>query len=158
VNTRTAPNPVVRTLVVDDIENLCGGPDVTIEAIRDVVAIVHDAFNLRPHDHVIIGTNPALGLTAAAAIPGARLVVGRGPDGADRALLAAVDPAHVARRYQRLVIGSGDHAFVPLAREARRRGVAVTVVARQGAISWRLVQVADQVVTFVLPDHFRSRA
>lgn len=125
------------------------GPRFGLEPARQAVAAILKAAEIGPADHVVVGCNPKAGLTAAAACPGARLVLGSGPDGADRALVRAVDAGHIARRYGRLVVASGDHAFAGLTREVRRRGLRVTVVGRAGAISWELVPAADQVLTLV---------
>jgi len=60
----------------------------------------------------------------------------QGRDAADRALLSLAPVEWVCGgRFDRLVIGSGDHAFVPLATAAQRAGVAVTVIGRQGSIA-----------------------
>ena len=61
-----------------------------------------------------------------------RWIVGAdAPDGADRALLAAIDLRRVARDYDELVIVSGDHAFADLARRAKMLGLTVQVVTAQ---------------------------
>ena len=53
-------------------------------------------------------------------------------------LLALATPQLVARRYARLVIGSGDGAFARLATAARELHVPVLVVARADGCSNRL--------------------
>lgn len=141
--------PRSRALVLLDLENLAGDPLVGLAAAQEVVRRVLRSAEIRTGDHVIVGCNPRLGLTAAAACPGARLVIGCGPDGADRALLATVEPDDAARRFERVVIGSGDHAFAPLARALRLRGVDVTVISRPGSCSQHLVPAADRVLTSV---------
>jgi hypothetical protein len=62
-----------------------------------------------------------------------------GPDAADRRLLADAEPEFVARRFGRLVIGSGDHGFIARACELRTAGVGVLVVARPFSLAkgWR---------------------
>ena len=50
------------------------------------------------------------------------------PDGADRALLAAIDLRRVAGDFEELVIISGDRAFSDLARRAKQVGLPVHVV------------------------------
>lgn len=55
---------------------------------------------------------------------------GHGVAGADRAPLSALDPAFIASRYHRLVVGRGDHAFEPTVADLRARRMAVVVVAR----------------------------
>lgn len=141
--------PAQRALVLLDLENLAGGPRFGVSTARRLVMAVLRTTKARHGDHVIVGCNPALGVTVAEAWPRARLVVRSGRDGADQALIDAAEPADIARRYRRLVLGSGDHLFAPLAGAARRLGVRVTVVGRQGAISQHLVPFADEVLTIV---------
>lgn len=62
----------------------------------------------------------------------------RGVDGADRLLLEAAEPADVARRFARVVVGSGDHIFTELVIELDRRSVDVAVVSRPEALAGRL--------------------
>jgi hypothetical protein len=53
-------------------------------------------------------------------------------------LLSLAPPELVARCYDRLVIGSGDHIFAARAHTARDLGVEILVVARAGGCSSRL--------------------
>jgi hypothetical protein len=50
-------------------------------------------------------------------------------------LLSHAPPELVAKRYDRLVVGSGDGIFYPRARDTRALGVDVLVVARNGGCS-----------------------
>lgn len=70
---------------------------------------------------------------------------GGGPDAADRRLLGDVDPAWTADRFDRVVIGSGDHAFAPLARKLGSQGVEVWAVSWHRSLSRELRQAADVV-------------
>jgi hypothetical protein len=79
----------------------------------------------------VIGAGPTLAVAAGLAWPGCQLVVGRGIDGADRALLAAVEPAFAASHYDRVLVASGDHAFAPLVAQLLERRVLVEVVVSQ---------------------------
>ncbi|WP_306901941.1 NYN domain-containing protein [Arthrobacter sp. B1I2] len=65
-----------------------------------------------------------------------------GPDGADLALLNAVNVSRISRRYSRLVVASGDHIFAPLAQEARVLGMSVQVVLGKGRVSRDLKEAA----------------
>lgn len=122
-------HPVGRTLHLLDVENLVGGTGAglpvapALEAYRRTIAVA-------AHDHVLLGSGPTMAFEASVAWPGALLRVGRGVDGADNALLAEADPSFLAAHYDRVVIGSGDHAFVPLVSRLRALGVAVCVVTR----------------------------
>jgi hypothetical protein len=121
-------HPAGRTLHVLDIENLVGGSAVGPTAVGPALSAYRATAAVRAGDHVIIGSGPALAVAAGLAWPGARLLLGHGIDGADRALLDAVDVDFVAAHYDRVVIASGDHCFAQLARSLRAAGLDVTVV------------------------------
>jgi hypothetical protein len=123
-------HPAGRTLHVIDIENLVGGSGAGAAAVALVLSTYRSTVTVGADDHAIIGAGPTLAVAAGLAWPGARLVLGRGVDGADRALLAAIDADFVATHYDRVVIASGDHAFAPLVGALRSRGVAVAVIVR----------------------------
>jgi len=136
----TALNVATRTLHLIDIENLLGRPRASAADVDRVLDRYLELAGWRWGDIVTIGANPGLALEFAWDLPvEASVHTASGPDGADLALLAHVGPEFVARRAGRLVIGSGDHAFIPRAIAARDRGVGVLVVARNGSASsgWR---------------------
>ena len=81
-----------------------------------------------------------------AAFPGAQLRHGRGHDGADRALIDNFDIDHAATRFDTVVIGSGDNAFIDVAYRARQRGLNVVVVSRPASLSRALASYADFVI------------
>jgi len=125
-----------RTLHVVDFENICGGPELAQRSGAEVAASYRRVAGLMRGDHVIAGSNPGLLFHCRDCFPGARLVGGHGPDGADRALLGAVpDVEWVAPRFDRVVIASGDHCFVHFAATLKARGIIVGVVARAGAVA-----------------------
>jgi hypothetical protein len=137
--------PRGRTLHLIDIENLAGAR----RELDDILAAgeaYKRTITLRPGDHTVVGCDRTLLLAAEKAFPGARIVPGRGPDGADRALLGYEDVDDIARRYDRVVIGSGDHAFCGLVARLRDRGVAVCVVCRREALSADLRRAAALVI------------
>jgi len=131
-----------RMVVLIDLENELGDPDAGPE---DIIAF-WDAFRahavlLRSVDQVIVATGHRMAASAWFALPqhGIRRLVRGGHDGADLALLEAIDLDHYARRFGRLVIASGDHAFTPLAQDARRRGMTVHQVIGRGIPSRALM-------------------
>jgi hypothetical protein len=65
----------------------------------------------------------------------------RGPQGADKKLLEAAPLAWVARRFDRLVIGSGDGVFADRLDAARACGLAVRLVSREESFSGRLARL-----------------
>lgn len=139
---RPAPRPQGRTLHLLDVENLAGGTARGGGAVAAALAAYRATVRVEPDDHVVLGTGPTFACPAMAAWPGARLRVGHGVDGADLALLGDIDPAFAATRYDRVVIGSGDHIFCSLVAALRPLGVAVVVVAPPSSISGDLRRLA----------------
>jgi hypothetical protein len=127
---------VGRALHLVDLENLMCGPLQPAIALRYAAARYEQVAVVRPDDHVVVAVNPALALDAGRAWPTARLLVGRGPDGADRELLATLaDTPWVAARYDRVVIGSGDGIFASALESLRALGIATGVVAPELGLS-----------------------
>ena len=115
-----------------DIENPTRGAKATCEEVATFWNILKgQAPGIAPHDHVVVGASRGVAERYRASITGAnvRWVTGaNAPDGADRALLGAIDLYRVARHYDELVIVSGDHAFADLASRAKAFGLSVQVV------------------------------
>lgn len=123
---------MTRRYVLFDVENLTHGAKATPEELASLwERIAQGPAQLNPTDHVVVGAARAVAHRYRSALPGRNIkwVVGaNAPDGADRALLAAINLFEVARRYDELVILSGDHAFADIARRARAMGLNVHVV------------------------------
>jgi hypothetical protein len=138
--------------VLADFENLTHGAKATCQQAAALWGILtQQAPGIAPHDHVVVGAARYVVRKYRAAVDGANVkwVVGSdGPDGADRALLAAIDLRRVARDYDELVIASGDGAFTELARQAKALGLTVHVITTQhldqrSMLSRELSAVAD---------------
>lgn len=118
-----------------DIENPTRGAKATrTEVARFWNVLKQQAPGTAPHDHVVVGASRMVVRKYRSAIHGTNVkwVVGAdAPDGADAALLAAIDLRRVAQDYDELVIVSGDHAFADLARRAKAAGLAVQVITAQ---------------------------
>lgn len=117
--------------------------------VRSVLSPMVDV----PHTQVVlaVGINawrksPMLGFLW----PNARLLVGRGVDGADRRLVEDLIDEPQAARSARVVIASGDGRFADPARVLRDRGVHVVAVAYQNSLSRRLRESVSE-VRFLLP-------
>ncbi len=137
-----------RTLHLIDLENLMGGPHAGPAAIEGAVQAYAATVPVRPDDLVVVAVNPALAVGAYLAWPGRQVLVGAGPDGADLALLRTIgDRQWVRRRFQRVVIGSGDGVFAAAALELRLLRLTVGVVSRRGSLSRRLARSASFVRT-----------
>jgi len=135
-----------------DSENLTHGAKVTCQQAAALFGVLRQqAPGIAPHDHVVVGAARYVVRRYRAAIDGANVkwVVGSdGSNGADRALIAAIDLRRVARDYDELVIASGDGAFTDLARQAKALGLTVHVITTQhpeqrSMLSRELSAVAD---------------
>lgn len=135
-----------------DIENATRGAKATPTQVAQLWDIImKQAPGIAPHDHVVVGAARMVVRNYRAAIhaPNVKWVVGAdAPDGADHALLSAIDLRRVARDYDELVIFSGDHAFADLARRAEQAGLSVQVITTEHpeqstVLSRELASVAD---------------
>ncbi len=143
--------PPGRSLHLVDLENLMGGPGQGEVAVKVASRAFRELAGVRARDHVLVGVNPRLGADAKLSWPDGLVLLGTGPDGADRALLCQIeDRMWVAKRYDRIVIGSGDGIFAPAASGFRDFGLAVVVVSREYSLSHRLAQAADAIS--ILPE------
>lgn len=131
-----------RSLHLIDLENMLGGSGFSAGQVVEFWSwYTMQAVGVGPGDHVAIATGSRSAATAWFALPasGIRRLVRPGVDGADWALLDAVDLARDAARFGRLVIASGDHVFAPLALQARDAGMRVHQVIGAGYPSHRLM-------------------
>lgn len=130
-----------RTLHVVDIECLFGSTLYTPGMVRRLVA-TYPALDSAT-DHVVLGAScRASAVTALLGWPGSRLVWRPGQDGGDLALLEVLLGEEVERRFDRVVIGSGDGIFTAACAYLAGAGLEVGVVARQGSLSNRLRMAA----------------
>ena len=136
--TTTIPT-ATRALHLVDLENLAGDPRASAVTALATFGEYLKLAEWRPGDHVIVASNPHLVAKIAfdAPVPWS-LHAAFGEDGADTMLLSHAPPEWVARRFGRLVVGSGDHIFAPRAAHARALGVEVLVVARADGCSHQL--------------------
>jgi hypothetical protein len=150
-NTRAFPHHSIRRRSSDrtyhliDAENLAGGPFLGYDGVGDRyrAVVAPDAGDL-----FTVGTDITGFVSVGPQFPGARLVTGTGPDGADTALMAAEDADWLAARFSTIVIASGDGGFALYAAACRARGLAIVVVARRGSLSRLLARQADRVIWF----------
>jgi len=145
---RRRPGPD-RALVLVDAENIASvALPSELRCAADRVEL-RRALGVRETDHVIVASSHRAATAVWWAWPAARRIVKSGPDGADLALLRAVDVGDVCARFNRIVIASGDGIFTDLAIKLTDRGTEVIVIARKGSISSRLARSASR--TVVLP-------
>jgi hypothetical protein len=122
-----------RALHLVDIENLSGGPHRSpAEHLRAYRAYERRA-EVRPGDQIVVAACGRVMASLAFGLPdGIARHCANGDDGADAVLLGYGTAEFIADRYERLVIGSGDHAFVGLAEDAYALGMTVLVVSGRG--------------------------
>jgi len=139
--------PKGRWLHLVDAENLCGTGAPTAADMLRVRRRYFEVMRPGPHDHTIVASSHHAGLVIGAGWPGARLVLGSGVDGADRALLGAVRPAQeMVQRFAGIVIASGDHIFADLAIDLAQAGGTVVVTCGEGRLSRQLAEHAAAVL------------
>jgi hypothetical protein len=128
-----------------DIENVVGGECSTEARSRWAQRRIVDEIGELPTDFFVVAMD-ASGLAHAGwQWQTARRLVGYGKDGADLALLEVLSE-DVDRRFEQVVLASGDGIFTEPTVELTSRGVEVTVVAHECALSTRLRLAASRVV------------
>lgn len=149
-----------RTLALLDVENLLptGPAEASAADYQHALAATAALAGLTRDDSAVlaVGSGNDTGLFACVRTwPGAAVRCRGGEDGADRALTEHVaDLAAVARGYEQVVIGSGDHHFIACVRSLRGLGLRTTVVARADKLSHQLRRAADRVL--LLPSTAQS--
>lgn len=134
--TATVSPSRARSLHVIDIENLLGTTRSASE-VRRVWNTYANGIGLGQNDSVIVASGPTLAKVAAFELSDFNLCyhIRSGIDGADNALLDQIDLSHVARRFEWLIVASGDGIFAPLMEQARSTGIKVWHVAGRGGVS-----------------------
>ena len=132
----------MRSLHLIDIENLLGDPWLTGPVVGETYEAALAAGGYRNGDLVYVAANRwMLGELGFVAHTPCQLLVAHGEDGADLALLAQAPPEWVVKRFDRLVIASGDHIFAARANTVRAKGVLVDVVRGVGGVSKDLLAI-----------------
>lgn len=144
--TLTAIRPATtRRLYLVDIENAVGGPCPTGDETRDLRAQLAALYPMQTGDLVVVGVAHNGLLEVGCSWTGVRPVVRSGEDGADLALLEELDDS-VLRRFEEIVIVSGDGIFSERVAQLAALGLPTTVMARPGALSHALRLAATRVV------------
>jgi hypothetical protein len=138
-----------RRLHIVDADNLTGGPTQSQCAADLARSRYGKAAGISECDLVVVGSDYRSAAATAFAWPGARLVWGTGPDVVDELLLAELDG--LAGRFDRLVIGSGDHVFADVVSRLGNVGVAVSVVGPSRSTSYELYRACAHVSTVATP-------
>jgi hypothetical protein len=142
----------IRTLHVIDLENLASGVGKSQGEFLDVMDRYRSVARIAIDDLVEVAIDASAWRRVVFALPPSwRVRFGYGRDGADHALLDAIDPRVAARRFDRVVIGSGDGAFAELVEGLTGAGQRVDVVSHRDALSRRLARAATFVVRLPEP-------
>lgn len=148
--------PKGRTLHLVDLENLMGEHRYEGDAVAALSRYLELA-RWSEGDQVIVAAHPEIARQVGFAKPvHCNLHATVGDDAADVMLLAQAPTELVVRRYNRLVIGSGDGIFVARARAVREHGVPVLVVSRSDGVAARFQRWAFPVVGFELDIRIRT--
>jgi hypothetical protein len=142
-STRTAGYfPPQRALHLLDVENLLGG-HVTASRVKVMWELYCATAEVEKADLVVAACSYRFASRVLFALPSrVRVVIGADVrDGADVALLEAVDAARQATRFARVVVGSGDHAFTPMAQQFAAAGCPADLVTGVGFVARRLRMV-----------------
>ena len=131
IETDNSFDPQARTLCLVDIENMACGSELRQAKVARLQRQIEATAGLCDGDQVVIAAGPSKAQAAWQGWKGsARRLLGKGSDGADLALLEAIEDLQwVVDRFKRVVIASGDHIFAPAVAALKARGVEVTVVA-----------------------------
>lgn len=123
-------NETGRALVLVDIENVAGAKHSPFQSAEfwQNTLVGHAVPKDKKNDYVV-GLSFFNALDAFALPEDVRIVLGDGPDAGELALIDDVDYRELIVNYDRLVIVSGDRKFIPLAKNAKRFGVEVVMVA-----------------------------
>ncbi len=143
---RIRPN---RTLVLIDIENLAGFSRLAPADTRRIARLVRDA-TPACDAQTIVASSRYNAPNVVFDWPHARFVGGRGQNAADVALISVIEGEGIEKRFDHVIIGSGDGIFAHSAAWLATNGVRVTALVGVGGLS-RLLHLACHGVVF-LPD------
>lgn len=130
-----------------DIENLACCGVLSVEDVAQAKLEFDRVARPESLDLFTIGCDVANAFQVRAVFTGARIVCGRGPDGADLALMEAISADMASGTVTSKVnLGSGDHIFAPLLAALASRHVATRVIGVAGHTSATLRLAAHDTV------------
>lgn len=136
-----------RSLHLIDLENLGRGPQCSGSWLAQALERFERVAEWAEHDHAVGAASHWMYKRVRFDLPlSLRLLpAGGGGDAADLRLISECDPAWTARRFSRVVIGSGDGGFVRLAELLREEGARTWAVSWSDAMSPLLAAAVDEV-------------
>lgn len=136
-----------RTFYFIDIENMIGSSMFTHEDVLQFRSDFEKKFHVNECDLVILGTSGKNNyLNAAMGWRGARQVFKHGHNGADEALIAAMEEQPLDNVHK-VILASGDGIFADTVK-AVSQSVPVEVVYRRGSLSKRLSQAVARMYEY----------
>lgn len=136
-----------RVKIYVDLENACGGSHAICahqETIKQMVLGLRDQYAAQ--------VTYSVGPMALQSYPTlmwdwsfARFIPGRGLDGADLALIGAIENEPFQENIDSLILVSGDHIFANQIKQLKEFGISTTVISLQGALSNQLRKVATSI-------------
>ena len=119
-----------------DIENVVGASELTAANVIEV----KNAMDLMEGANVmqVVACSHHNAEAVMFNWPKARIILKSGKDGADLALIKVATDEDIAKRFNRVVIASGDGIFTTIAKELSEQGVEVSIVCGRGALSKNL--------------------
>jgi hypothetical protein len=145
-------SPKGRTVHLVDVENLMGGVAFTAEAVSLIAAEYAAVADFRPDDFTVLASSHYAASAAWFGWPEARRLVRSGQDGADLALVDVMLTEDLDRRFDRVIVASGDGIFSGPCGWLQERGCSVTVVCRRSSLSRRLAFAVRDVRFLSEPD------
>lgn len=143
-----------RNIILIDIENANGGPIKTLEQARWCHRMITARLGIAFGDQVVLACNghpdSVLSLHLAWG-RSARIVLGYGKDGADKALLEVMKE-NLAARFSRAVLVSGDGIFAEPVAALAGQGLPTDVVAHPAGLSSAL-RLAATTVSPIAPSY-----
>jgi len=146
-----APAGPARAVHLVDAENLLGTAAPRPSEVRQLAARYTEVIGFGPMDQVVVACSHLAFKTIGFSWPGPQYLLQSGPDGADLALLAVLHHDHIAARFPRVVIASGDHIFAPAVTDLETSGCHVTIATRRGHLSRTLQLAASHQIIYLDP-------
>ena len=142
---KSTANHAARKLFVVDIENYCGKPILSENDALAAKESLVNHFHPSENDLVVVGTSHTSNyLNVGMVWKGIRQVLGKGHDGADIALLDAMQDYRLDT-FSEVFILSGDGIFAEAVEEIALSGIIVAVVSIERCLSQRLAEAAPQI-------------
>ncbi len=142
------PKPVKKTHPHEtdqliDIENLVGASELTAANVVEVKTAMDLMEGVNAMQVVACSHHNAE--VVLFNWPKARIILKSGEDGADLALIMVATDEDIAKRFDRVVIASGDGIFTTVAKKLLEQGVEVSIVCGRGALSKNLKRQCSNV-------------